>query len=717
MKRLSMKPIAWAEHWPFVALVVVAALSVALLQWDHQHWQRTLQEQTTALDNLLQARINANRSYLITEQVVAGDQTSLPQDALAYADRALLAVDDWLQGRGTFTYMADGPPDDPDLRALLLQYREGLVQFRALEARALQDSAQSAADAVDRRVAFSDLERQADTIEQTLHQQLAATTAARQRQHVLTMGLWGAFLLVLGATVLQSLLIRRAATVTLQTSEERLRAQYKGIPVPTYTWQRLGNDFVLRTYNDAAETITKGRVAGVVGKRASEVFATEPDILADFERCSAEHTTFQRELRYRLYPNEDARDMLISYVFVPPDLVMIHTEDRTEHNQLEAQLMRAQRMESVGRLAGGIAHDFNNLLTAINGFASLAAESEPADAPVQEDLAQIRHAAGRAARLTSQLLAFARRQQLQPANINLNELLHDMETLIRRVLPEHVSVSMALDPHVGIVHADPGQLEQVILNLVLNARDAMPDGGQLMIETTGVDLDGSWIRPHAELAPGRYSTIAISDTGSGMTPEVQARAFDPFFTTKGPQQGSGLGLAMCYGIVKQHGGHIALYSEVDQGTMVRIYLPQVEADVTQPPDTPDVITQRGTETILIAEDEAQVRTVVARMLRQQGYTVLEAANGLEALSMATRHRPGTIQLLLADLIMPDMNGRELAEQLGQWDAAIKVLFVSGYAENLGVDAGATVLSKPFSADTLARTIRSMLDSSTVQKTA
>ncbi|HEU5014989.1 MAG TPA: ATP-binding protein [Roseiflexaceae bacterium] len=723
MKPSSPKPTAWTEQWPFVALVVVAALSIALLQWNHQRWQQTLKAQTAALDNLLQVRINTNRSYLITEQVASGDQTSLPQDALAYADRALLTIDDWLDGRDVFARAISDFSTDPDLRALLLQYRDGLVNFRGLEARALQDPARStAADAVDRRIAFSNLERSADTIEHMLHMQLEATTEAQQQQHVVTIVLWSAFLLVLGTTVLQSLLTRRAAIAALQASEERLRAQYKGIPVPTYTWQRVGNDFVLQTYNDAAETVTQGRIAHIAGKRASEVFTIEQGILADFERCFAERATFQRELSYQLQTDEQARDMLISYVFVSPDLIMIHTEDRTERNQLEAQLMRAQRMESVGRLAGGIAHDFNNLLTAINGFAALAAESMPADEPVQEDLAQIQHAVGRAARLTSQLLAFARRQQLQPSNLSINELLYAMETLIRRVLPENVSVRIALGSEVGIVHADPGQLEQVVLNLVLNARDAMHEGGQLIIETANVELDDAWARQRIELLPGRYVMISISDTGIGMTPEVQAQAFDPFFTTKGPQQGSGLGLAMCYGIVKQHNGHIALYSEPGQGTTVRIYLPQSEAEAVQQLQKPDDAQHHGTETILVAEDEAQVRTVIVRMLRQQGYTVLEAANGLDALNMAMLHSPGTIQLLITDVIMPDMHGRDLAEHLGKWDSSIKLLFVSGYAESLGtthqhVDEGVAVLSKPFSADTLARTIRSILDSDAIQTTA
>lgn len=717
MKLSPTKLLLSTERWPFVALVVVAALSIGLLSWSYQRWQATLREQTTALDYMVQARLNTNRSYLIVEQVATGNQTAMAQDALAYADRAIFVVDDWLQGRSALMYLADVPPPGDDLRTLLLQYRQQLVDFRTLEAQTLQAALPTAADAVDRRVAFSNLEQQADAIDQVLHQQLESTSAAQQRQYVLTLSLWSAFLLILGATVLQSLLTRRAATAALQTSEERFRAQYKGIPIPTYTWQHTGNDFTLQTYNDAAEVMTKGAVARVVGKRASEVFATERAILADFERCVTERTTFQRELRYQMQAVEQARDMLVSYVFVPPDLVMIHTEDRTERNQLEAQLMRAQRMESVGRLAGGIAHDFNNLLTAINGFASLAADSIPADEPVQEDLAQIRHAAGRAARLTSQLLAFARRQPLQPSNLNINALLHDMEALIRRVLPENISVSMALDPEVGIVLADPGQLEQVVLNLVLNARDAMHAGGQLMIETANVELDDTWAQQMG-MVPGRYIAVSISDTGSGMAPEVQSHAFDPFFTTKGPQ-GSGLGLAMCYGIMKQHNGHIALYSEVDHGTTVKVYLPHIEAEAAQQSDTPDEVPHHGTETILVAEDEAQVRAVIARMLRQQGYTVLEAATGLDALNTAMLRQRGTIQLLVTDIIMPDMNGRSLAEHLGKWDASIKVLFVSGYAENVAathpyVDAGVTVLSKPFSADTLARTIRSILDSDAIQ---
>jgi len=404
----------------------------------------------------------------------------------------------------------------------------------------------------------------------------------------------------------------------------------------------------------------------------------------------------------------------VSYVFIEPDFIMVHTEDRTDRNQLQMQLIRAQKMESIGRLAGGVAHDFNNLLTAISGYTTLAIDSAQQGFPVVEELTEIQHATDRAAMLTSQLLTFARKQQIQPKIVNINDLIMSMEKLIRRVLPESIQWRTVLNVNIDLVLADIGQIEQVLLNLVVNARDAMPQGGNLLVETNNVAVDANYARTHIDVPIGNYVLFAVSDTGIGMTQEVQSRAFEPFFTTKSDHEGTGLGLATCYGIIKQHGGHIGLYSEVNHGTTIKIYLPRSEQ--AQLDDAPSLIQNlpRGTETILVSEDEPQVRAVLVRMLQGLGYSVLEALHGSEALALLQAQALGTIQLLITDMVMPQMGGFELSQRVAELDPQLKILFISGYSEHSlaqhqQLAQQPLLLSKPFSLATLAQTVRKVLD--------
>jgi two-component system cell cycle sensor histidine kinase/response regulator CckA len=395
-------------------------------------------------------------------------------------------------------------------------------------------------------------------------------------------------------------------------------------------------------------------------------------------------------------------------------LVLAH--DITERKKLEAQFLQAQKMESVGRLAGGVAHDFNNLLTAIVGNLELALELLPPDHPACADLHEIEKAAERATSLTRQLLTFARTQTIAPRVLNLNDLIDNMDKLLRRLIGEDIDLVTLPSPDLAPVRADPGQIEQVIVNLAINARDAMPEGGKLTIETRNIVLAQSYARQHVGVTPGPYVLLAISDTGTGMDEETQRRIFEPFFTTKEKGRGTGLGLATCYGIVKQHGGHIWPYSEVGHGSTFRIYLPQVDepVEVRTRPDALGTLSH-GTETVLLAEDETAVRVLAARVLRDRGYTVLEAADGDEALRLAQEHGDATIDLLLTDLVMPHLSGRALVEQVAGIYPGIKVLFISGYADNAVVhhgriDAGVEFLHKPFSPSTLARKVREVLDS-------
>jgi PAS domain S-box-containing protein len=390
--------------------------------------------------------------------------------------------------------------------------------------------------------------------------------------------------------------------------------------------------------------------------------------------------------------------------------------DVTDRKHLEAQLMQSQRLESVGRLAGGVAHDFNNLLTAIMGNTDLAHDSLPTGHPAHADLDEIAKSSERAAELTRQLLAFARKQIIAPHVIDLNQLILDMNKLLRRLIGAHIDLIIRTAPDLWLVRADHGQIEQIVVNLAINARDAMPSGGTLTIETDNVQLDHDYAHRHISVSPGRYVMLAISDTGTGMDEETQAQIFEPFFTTKAAGRGTGLGLATCYGIVKQHGGSIWPYSEPGHGSTFKIYLPQIEAPADhfpQRPNTDDL--PRGSETVLLAEDEPSVRMLAARVLRAQGYTVVEAENGDAALQLARSWTGARLDLLLTDVVMPRMSGRTLAGHIQTLFPASAVLFISGYTDNAIVhhnqlDPGIIFLQKPFSPAALARKVRDVLDS-------
>jgi PAS domain S-box-containing protein len=389
--------------------------------------------------------------------------------------------------------------------------------------------------------------------------------------------------------------------------------------------------------------------------------------------------------------------------------------DVTERKRLESQLQHAQKMESVGRLAGGIAHDFNNLLAAIIGYADLVEEALPAGTAVHSDLAEIQKAARRAASLTRQLLAFARRQVFAPQPLNLSELILDMDKLLRRLIGEDIELLTLPGAGLWPVKADPGQIEQVLVNLVVNARDAMPDGGKLIIETANADLDMAYAREHIGVNPGLYVLLTVSDNGVGMGEEVKRNVFEPFFTTKELGKGTGLGLATCYGIVKQHGGNIWAYSEVGHGTTIKVYLPCAEGDAaTLARREAESLPPRGAETVLLVEDEDAVRTLNARVLRAQGYTVLEATNGIEALEIARSRLAIAIDLLLTDVVMPLMGGKALADQLTALFPTIRVLYTSGYTESMAIQhdrlgARTAFIQKPVSPAALARKVREVLD--------
>ena len=386
--------------------------------------------------------------------------------------------------------------------------------------------------------------------------------------------------------------------------------------------------------------------------------------------------------------------------------------DITAQRQLEAHLAQAQKMEAIGRLAGGVAHDFNNLLTVILSYSELLLQDMPSDAPTRDDIEQIRKAANGASELTRQLLAFSRQQVLQPKVVDLNAAVGGIERLLGRVLREDIQLGCSLAPDAGTVKVDPGQLEQVIMNLAVNARDAMPNGGRVTIETANVDMDETYVQAHTVAAPGRYVMLAVTDTGMGMDAATQARIFEPFFTTKEVGKGTGLGLATVQGIVQQSGGFIWVYSEPNHGTCFKVYLPRVDAPVSKADDVAgDRL--RGTETVLVVEDMAAVRAVTCEMLRRFGFTVHDAADGTTALQLA-QALAQPIDLLLTDVVMPDINGRDLATQFQQLRPRMKVLFMSGYTDDAVVrhgilQEGIAYLQKPFTPVSLIRRVREVLD--------
>jgi two-component system, cell cycle sensor histidine kinase and response regulator CckA len=388
--------------------------------------------------------------------------------------------------------------------------------------------------------------------------------------------------------------------------------------------------------------------------------------------------------------------------------------DMTERRALENQFRQAQKMEAVGRLAGGVAHDFNNLLTVILSYADMLIEGVAPHDPRADDLGEIRKAAVTAGSLTRQLLAFSRQQVIEPRLLDLNEVVASSEKMLRRLIGEDIDVRTALLPTPLTVMIDPGQLEQVMMNLAVNARDAMPTGGRLTLETESVTLDADYARDHWPAHAGRFAMLAVSDTGSGMDEQTRSHIFEPFFTTKSIGKGTGLGLATVYGIVKQSNGFIWVYSEIDHGTSFKIYLPLLDEAPEQYATKPELTAPRmGTETVLLAEDAEGVRAAARQILERYGYSVLEAPNGTVALRMA--ENASKIDLLLTDVVMPEMSGRELASRFSKLKPNAKVLFMSGYTDDAIIRhgvlrPGTAYLQKPFSPETLARKAREVLDS-------
>jgi len=455
-----------------------------------------------------------------------------------------------------------------------------------------------------------------------------------------------------------------------------------------------------------------------IAKRWSQlIHADDLPTVAAAEEASKSGTPFQAEFRIK---RKDGREVWLNDTAVVVQGSNTHPVmegiivDITERKQLETQLQQSRKMEAVGRLAGGIAHDFNNLLTIITGYTELALSRPTVPPELRSDIERIENAAGRAAGLVRQLLAFSRRQVLQPKTIDLNGVVLNLDKLLRRLMDDNVEMVTHVPENVGKVKADPAQIEQVIMNLVVNARDAMPNGGRLVVETANADLDAGYAENHVSVKPGRYVMLAVSDTGVGMDRRTIVHIFEPFYTTKESGRGTGLGLSTVYGIVKQSGGYIWVYSELGKGSTFRVYLPRVDGPVEEPGVAqPRALSQRGAETILLVEDEEAVRDLIHTVLAENGYDVIPARDPQHAEQLAATYAR-EIHLLLTDVVMPGTSGRELASRITPHRPGIRVLFMSGYTENVitsggMLEKGLAFLQKPFTPAVLVEKVREVLN--------
>jgi PAS domain S-box-containing protein len=522
-----------------------------------------------------------------------------------------------------------------------------------------------------------------------------------------------------GVVILQDVTERKRREEALRASEERFSKAFKSNPTPMAVIRSKDSTFVdandqfLRLLGHAAEQID--------GHDATQLGAWFTNLLGEAGKRLAAGGRFRDKEVAATARTGESKALLASFetTMLGGDACYLATfVDLTERKQVEEQLRQSQKMEAIGSLAGGVAHDFNNLLTAINGYSELAMMGMVATSKEYEHLRVVRSAGERAAGLTRQLLAFSRKETVQTQVQSLNAVVVEMEGMLRRLIEENVEIKTRLDPDIAAVNVDKGQVVQILMNLVVNARDAMPEGGQIIVETRPARLEKPTRNTLLEAAPGAFVALTIQDTGTGMTPEVKAKIFEPFFTTKEVGKGTGLGLAVVYGVVKQLGGWIELQSEPGQGTTFSIYFPEVREGMLAVPETaarerPDAY--RGGETILVVEDEDMVRRFIKRALTAQGYRVLEARNGVEALSLL-EESDQPFDLVVTDLIMPDMGGRELAAQVRLRRPGVPVLYTSGYSKEMGDSQEALAnaeyfLPKPFGPTDLARKVREVLTQS------
>ncbi len=516
--------------------------------------------------------------------------------------------------------------------------------------------------------------------------------------------------------------LRLQAEDSLRETNQTLQSLVQTSPLAIIATDLEGN---VKSWNSAAERMFGWTESEVSGRRYSTLTDYNPQEIVSFIEIALQggivadlETKYQRkdgsliEVSISSAALRDGRGNINGVMAVIGDI--------TERKHLEHQFLQAQKMEAVGRLAGGIAHDFNNLLTAIIGYSQMSLARLHSQDPMRKDLEEVESAGQRAAALTGQLLAFSRKQVVQPQVLALNTVVTDLTKMLQRLIGEDVELETSLDPDAWHVKVDRGQIEQIIMNLAVNSRDAMPEGGKLTIETSNVQLDEDYASGHIDASPGPHVMLAIADTGSGMDKETESRIFEPFFTTKEQGRGTGLGLSTVYGIVKQSGGSIGVYSEPGRGTTFKVYLPRVEESVDTKAGKLQDDCARGTETVLLVEDSDTVRKLASKLLEEDGYTVLEASSGDDGWQISEQHN-GPIDLLLTDMVMPGTSGREIAQRLTVRRPRMRVLYMSGYTDDAIVrhrvlDATAPFIQKPFTRDALIRKVREVLDAPETQAT-
>jgi two-component system, cell cycle sensor histidine kinase and response regulator CckA len=719
-KRTLSRAIAW-PLLVMAALVGIAVWQVGSLLAATHRIDHT--NQVIALARLTQKQITdmqaGLRSYHLTH-----DLQFLQRYTLAHA-----TFDTDQKGLERLT--VDNPPQQQRLAQIRADYARWfavLHQGKALPSRDYIALSRPRMDALSKDFTeFIAAEESLRQVRTQAAQQGAGRALVISLSLALLLGLFLAFinrrqLLSLSGSYECSFALVRSQAEALRASEEQLAITLRSIGDGVIATDAQGH---INFLNPVAERLTGWTQAEAQGKDLPEVFAivneaTRQTVESPVEKVLREGRVVGL-VNHTLLIARDGTETPIADTGAPirdaqgdlrGSVLVFH--DVSERKRLELQLLQAQKMESVGRLAGGIAHDFNNLLTAILGYTELAELDSSAGSAVQSHLHNIHQAGERAADLTRQLLTFARRQVIEPRVLNLNELATSLEAMLRRLLGENIELVFVLDTDLGAVEVDPGQFTQIVVNLALNARDAMPQGGKITIETSNATLDEAYARQHSDVVPGEYVLLAVSDTGVGMEEGIRLHIFEPFFTTKEKGRGTGLGLATVYGIVKQAGGHIWLYSEPGEGATFKIYLPRTNQPLErQEAPQPRAILPPGKETVLLVEDEPAVRALALEVLSARGYRVLEADNGVVGLQKAQAY-PGEIALLITDVVMPQMSGNELADRLQTVRPDMKVLYMSGYTENTIVhhgvlEAGVVFLSKPFTPTSLTRKVRDLLD--------
>jgi two-component system, cell cycle sensor histidine kinase and response regulator CckA len=698
--------------WGPVLFLLVGIAALMLLDSGYRHGRAQLDHAVASADHLSRMRLHLAQAYLSAERVREGDPTFDTQAPLAHVREAEALLEDWLEARSSLAGFQVQSELAPEVRGLAAEYSELL---RDLEA------SLATGGAVPLRLAFTAADRKAEEIGAAVRAGLQDEIHAGEQSHRLRMLGWG-LLVLLGSL---GLLVRGRARARAVLDHERSERRYRGI-VETAP---VG---IARTTPDGRVVTANGEFARMLGYPDEQSLVDEdPDLGAEIYAESEERRELIRSLeKTGVVRDQEVRarrrdgttiwvriSAALEHPGVGPSTILAFVQDITRERSLEEQLVHSQKMEAVGALAGGMAHDFNNLLTPILVNADLALLELEEGHPVRRDLEEIRTATVRATELTRRILTFSRKEEFSPQTVELGALLRGMKSLLARSLPANVRLEYELDDAPCRVRIDPGRFEQVVLNLAVNARDAMPEGGAITMRTGEIHLDEAYAEDHLDVTPGHYSILEVSDTGHGMDAETRRKIFDPFFTTKPADRGTGLGLSTVYGIVTSAGGYVRVYSEPARGTLFRVYLPRLDdaSDGSARGAVP-VVEESGVDedqaTVLIAEDDSTVRRAATRALEGRGHRVIEADSGTEALTLIENH-PEPIDLLLTDIVLPGIDGIELATRARRIRPGLRIILTSGYTEGTVFRQsarieGAAFIQKPFTASDLAGRVQGVL---------